>query len=256
VLKTPEELIKKRKNQGPFTFACQMLLNPHADKTQGFMEKWLKYWRPLQEDRWRSTNRCILVDSASSERKGSDFTCMWVVGRSSDRKWRVITLVRDRMNLPQRQKMLFKLHRTFKPIFVGYEQYSAASDIEHMNSVMEREAYNFTITPLRGGDFAKQSKDERIRRLVAVFERGDLYLPEHVLYTTSEGRKIDLIAEFLKDEYLAFPACAYKDQLDALSRICDKAVLDSVHPPAVSVDRAYDPISTVRREERRNREVF
>jgi phage terminase large subunit-like protein len=253
VLKTADELEKKRTKQGPYTFACQMLQNPTADKAQGFSRDWLQWWRP--ENKWRNMNLCILVDSASSERKGSDFTTMWVVGRSSDRKWRVVTVVRDRMNLTERARVLFRLHKAFRPMFVGYEQYSSAADIEHMNAVMEGEMYNFLITPLRGGDFAKQSKNERIRRLVAVFERGDLFLPESVLYTNVEGKKVNLIEDFLRDEYDSFPASRYKDMLDALSRICDQVVLDSVPVPQGYGDKAFDPIKIAKRNQRRGERV-
>jgi hypothetical protein len=34
---------EKRRDMGPYIFACQMLQNPKADETQGFQEEWIKY---------------------------------------------------------------------------------------------------------------------------------------------------------------------------------------------------------------------
>jgi hypothetical protein len=75
---------------------------------------------------------------------------MWVIGVGGDKNYYVIDGVRDRLNLTERTKMLLMLHRTYRPLGVGYEKYGMQADIEHIEYVMERQNYRFTITPLGG----------------------------------------------------------------------------------------------------------
>ena len=62
VLLTPEALAGKRKDMGPYTFGCQMLLNPVADATQNFKKEWLRYYGEVNDKRMV---RLLLILSAS-----------------------------------------------------------------------------------------------------------------------------------------------------------------------------------------------
>ena len=218
VLLSEDELGEKRRKQGPYTFACQQLLNPKADETQGFREEWLKYYKHHNEG--RGLNIIILVDPASKKRKKNDYTSLWVIGLGPDRNYMALDFVRDRLNLTQRTSLLFRMHRKWSPKLVGYEEYGLQADIEHMQSVMETENYRFPITPLGGslGNF------DRVQRLIPTFEQGRIYLPESLHYTISEGKVVDLVQVFLNEEYKPFPVGMHADMLDSLSRIHDKAV--------------------------------
>ena len=121
----PEMLKFKRKTMGPYTFAAQCLLNPVADNLQGFRREWLRHYTKTQE----VTNNYLLVDAASSKKKGSDYTAMWVVGLGVDGNYYALDMVRDRMNLTQRADRLFDLHRKWKPKQVRYEKYGLMADI-------------------------------------------------------------------------------------------------------------------------------
>ena len=221
VLLAPETLAKKRKTQGPYTFGSQMLLNPTADKAQGFKQEWLRWW-PAQTA--AGLNVYILVDPASKKKKTSDYTVIWVVGVGADENIYVLDGVRDRFNLVDRQKALFALHRKWRPILVGYEEYGQQADIEHMQAEMARQNYRFQIVPLGG----KMAKEDRIKRMVPDFESGKVWLPESgIVRTDYEGNSVDIVRAFVQDEYEAFPVCAHDDQLDCLARIHD---IDIVYP--------------------------
>jgi len=207
-----ERLDDKRRVQGPYTFACQMLQDPVADNTQGFKESWLKYWKP---DNWQAMNRYILVDAASEKKKGSDYTAMWVVGLASDQNYYVIDVLRDRLNLTERADALFKLHKKYRPMGVGYEKYGAMADVEHIRDRQARENYRFQITELGG----PMPKNDRIRRLIPDFEQGRWYLPESLTRTNYEKLTRDLVFDFVEQEYKAFPVASHDDMLDALARI-------------------------------------
>jgi len=220
VLLTREALNEKRRDMGPYTFACQMLQNPVADATMGFRREWLRYHK---SDGWGGANKIILVDPANEKKKTSDYTVMWVVALGTDKNFYVVDGVRDRLTLTERKRALFGLHRKWRPGFVGYEKYGKDSDIASIEEEMDRRNYHFVITPLGG----KIKKTDRIKTLMPLFEQGRIYLPESMWRTDYEGRAVDLIESFINEEYMAFPVPVHDDMLDCLARINDKdTVLD------------------------------
>lgn len=193
---------------------CQMLQNPVADEAQGFQESWIRRW---QGDNSNGLNFYITCDPASSKKKGSDYTVFWVIGIGGDQNYYVVDVVRDRLSLKQRTDALFQLHQHYRPLGVGYEKYGMQSDIEHIELEMERLNYRFDITPL-GGQLAKE---ERIKRLVPVFEQGRMFLPVAVSKRNYEGKVEELIQLFIDDEYKVFPVSVHDDMLDGLARILE-----------------------------------
>jgi phage terminase large subunit-like protein len=215
VLLTPDQLAAKRRDQGPYIFACQMLQDPRADEAQGFVETWIKYY----DDHHGATemNRYILCDPAGEKKKSNDYTAAWVVGLAPDKNIYLLDIVRDRLNLTQRADLIFKWHRKWQPYDVGYEKYGLMADIEHMEDRMERENYRFDIKQLGGS----QPKNDRIRRLIPDFEQGRIYMPKTLYKTDYEGIARELINVFIEEEYKAFPVSIHDDMLDALSRMYD-----------------------------------
>jgi len=219
VLLSRAALDDKRRKQGPYTFASQQLLNPLADASQGFKREWIKYH---ESETWTNLNLAILVDPANEKKKRSDYTAMWVLGYGADKKWRVIDVLRDRMNLTERTRQLFEWHRKYQPLIVGYEKYGMQSDIEHIESEQARVNYQFHIDELGG----QLSKVDRIRRLIPMFENGDLLMKGSVYRTNHEGKTEDLINVFIEQEYMAFPVGEHDDMLDALARIHDISMIE------------------------------
>lgn len=214
VFLTPEELAKKRAFMGPYIFAAQMLLNPVADEAQGFKAEWLKHY---DSNNYEGMNVYILVDPANEKKKTSDYTAMMVVGLAADRNYYVLDMIRDRLNLKERADALFILHKVYHPLSVGYEKYGIQADIEYMQERMNRENYRFNIVEL-GGQVAKP---DRIRKLVPIFEQKRMLLPYDLYKTNYEGRKVDLVKQFIEHEYNGFPVAQHDDMLDCLSRIRD-----------------------------------
>jgi phage terminase large subunit-like protein len=219
-----EELAKHRRDLGPYLFASQMLLDPTADSAQSFRKEWLRYW-PCQA--FHNLTKIMIVDPAGSKkRKGNDYTSAWVLGYGADEKWRVCDYHRDRLNLSERTKLVFSLHRKWRPAVVGYEEYGLQADIEHMEEKQDHENYRFIITPL-GGSLAKE---DRIKRLVPTFEQERILLPANGLIKVDHNKHaVDVIRQFVEEEYLAFPVLAHDDGLDSLSRIHDEEM--RVLPP-------------------------
>ncbi len=214
VLLSKEKLAEKRRLMGPYTFSTQMLLDPKADETQGFKRDWVRFHNGSDGS---NLNRYILVDPANTKKQTSDYTAIKVVGLGEDEKYYILDIVRDRLNLTERGDLLFRLHKKWKPINVGYEEYGMQSDINYIQDKMSRENYHFSISALKGS----LSKNDRIRQLIPLFEQGRIFYPYSCFKTNYEGRTQDLVDIFLSEEYDAFPVPVHDDLLDVLARIVD-----------------------------------
>lgn len=220
VLHTREALLNKREEMGPYIFACQMLQNPQADKTMGFKKEWLNFYEIIKST--TGWNFYIRVDPASEKKKKEnhdpDYTVILVIGLAPDQNYYLVDGIRDRLNLTQRTEKVFEFVRRWHPLNVGYEKYGMQADIEHIKYVQEEKNYRFKIIPLGG----PTSKNDRIRRLVPIFEQGRFWLPFQLLFVDSEGKAQDLIRSLLQDEYIPFPVAKHDDIMDCGSRILDE----------------------------------
>jgi predicted phage terminase large subunit-like protein len=206
-------LREKRRDMGPYIFACQMLQDPKADEVQGFKEEWFRYWHP---ERWGMFNRYLIVDPASEKKKESDYTVMAVIGLAEDENYYIIDGIRDRMNLTERGKWLFKLHRKYRPMATGYEKYGQQADIEYMEDRMEHENYRFEITPLGG----QVPKNDRIKWMIPRFEQGRIWMPVNCIFVDYERKSQDF-THILREELKAFPVSEFDDTMDCCARIFD-----------------------------------
>lgn len=216
VFLTQEQLNNKRRDMGPYVFSCQMLQNPVADSSQGFDRSWLRTF-DFSPDMLKKFNWYLLVDAANGKRKNNDYTSMWAVGLGEDGNYYCIPEVRDRLNLTERAKRLIDLHRKYKPVEVRYERYGMMADIVYIQTLMEKQQYRFDIIEVAGAT----SKIDRIKRLVPLFEKGKMYLPQTFFVTDYEGKSRNNVHDFIEQEFVPFPVPLHDDMLDALARICE-----------------------------------
>jgi predicted phage terminase large subunit-like protein len=215
VLLTREQLAKKRRDMGPYTFGSQMLQNPVADATQGFKRDWIKYYEGSAADAAGGCNVYMMVDAANGKRPSNDYTSIWVIGLGQDGNRYALDIVRDRLNLTERAKLVIQLHKKWKPIQVRYEKYGMMADIQHIQSVQQQINYRFEIVEVAGAT----PKNDRIRRLIPIFERGEFYLPNTLYKTDYEGQTKELVGDFIEQEYACFPVPMHDDMLDSLARM-------------------------------------
>ena len=213
---------EKRRIMGIYNYSAQILLNPKEDSLQGFQRAWIQFYTKVNE---KKLNKYILVDAASSKKKGSDYTAMIVVGLGGDGNYYILDIVRDRLNLKERGDALFKLHRKWKPREVRYEKYGCMSDIEHYEDRMDKETYRFKIKEVGG----QTSKADRIKRLLPIFENNQVFFPKSLHRTNWDKKTEDLVHIFVEEEFLAFPVGSHDDMLDSLARICEPN-MDLVFP--------------------------
>jgi phage terminase large subunit-like protein len=233
---TQEELAKKRRDQGPYAFSSQMLLNPIADSKQTFKREWLDHRFERTQLSHQPMTRCLLCDPANAKKKTSDYTTFAVIGLNVDRNYYLLDFVRDRMNLIERTAELFRLHKKWTPQRVGYEQYGKDSDIQHIQSEMDRMPYHFEIEELAGS----LSKIDRINRLIPVCAEGRLWLPEAIRRTNHEGKLEELVSVLVEEEFVPWPVPVHDDGLDVIARVFDLENLDFPEPePEAHKDDRY-----------------
>jgi len=252
---------EKRKTQGSETLACQMLQNPLAGAQAMFDQDHLRF----AEIRPQTLNVYIMVDPASSRKKGSDFTAITVVG--VDHAWNKYLLdgYHQKMKLPERWLAMRNLRRFWmnqvgvQMVEVGYERYGMRSDIEHFEEKMEIEGEHFELRELAWPMEGAGSKYDRIQRLYPDFSQGKFFIPliakgetalqkrqrdigkPYLILKPTRRRdhlnKIYSLNKAFITEYITYPFSIHDDFLDSLSRIYDM----EMRPPVIIDDKLLEP---------------
>ena len=163
-------------------------------------------------------NVVITVDPAGEKKKDSSKTAIWAIGLGDDGNYYILDAVIDRLNLYERTESLFQLVAKWHPFEVRYERYSFQADIAHIRYVQEQRSFRFPITEVAGS----LAKDDRIGRLIPLFANRKVYLPEAVWYREQDsGNIINVVDEWVREEFLVFPNSMQKDGLDSMSRITE-----------------------------------
>lgn len=252
------------------TLAAQMLQNPTAGNEAMFRKEGLRFI----DIRPGTLNVYILVDPASSKKKGSDRTAMPVIGVDAGRNKYLVDGFCHKMSLPERWTNMVQLRRHWlrqagvQNVYVGYERFGMRSDLEYFEEQMQRTGESFIITELNWPQDSPAAKIDRIQRLVPDFDHGKFYLPAaptrevdgklvpaetarqqklrecgevyRILKPTvrrdHEGNVYTLTKVFL-DEYLVYPFSKHDDFLDGCSRIYDM----DYQPPIIIDERMLEP---------------
>lgn len=223
-----DELDAKLQELGMQGFVGQYLQRPSPEGGGEFQRRYVQYYNNFSRKfTSHGMNTYILYDPANSKKNKQssdpDYTAMVVVGLAPDNNYYILDLVRDRLNPTERVNMLFDLHMKWsklsgKPPRVAIEQYGMMTDSFYMNKEMDERNYRFPIVEVKG----QIKKEDRIRKLIPLFENGRVYLPRQILYDSIDGSQQELAQKFVKDELLVFPVGRHDDMLDALARIVDK----------------------------------
>lgn len=226
VFLTQEEFNDKVREMGPYVASSQLLQSPTQDSKQTFMRAWLDHRFERTQLSHQPMTRVLLADPANAKKKTSDYTTFAVLGLNVDRNYYLLDFVRDRLNLIERTAELFRLHKKWTPQRVGYEQYGKDSDIQHIQTEMDRMPYHFDIEELGGS----LSKIDRINRLIPVCAEGRFWLPEAIRRTNYEGKLEELVSVLIEEEFVPWPVPVHDDGLDVIARVFDLPNLDFPEP--------------------------
>ncbi len=252
------------------TLAAQMLQNPTAGKEAMFAKEALRFI----DVRPATLNIYIMVDPASSKKKGSDRTAMPVIGVDVARNKYLLDGFCHKMNLQERWANMRHLRRHWmlqpgvQNVYVGYERFGMRSDMEYFEEKMRDLNDSFEIRELNWPQDTPGAKIDRIQRLVPDFDKGKFYLTA-VVTREVDGRRVPAesarqrqmleggesfrvlkpvvrrdhegnaypLNKILLDEYLHYPFSKHDDFLDAVSRIYDM----EYQPPVIIDEQMLEP---------------
>lgn len=212
VLLSAERLADLRRDMVAYVFSAQMMLDPKGDDSVGFKAEWRRYY-----DGEVVGNTYAVADPASSKKKHSDYTAIWVVTAGEDGNYYIRDLIYRRLSLQERVAAYIETHRKWRPLQFGIEQYGMMADVESLRNEQQRLGYRFDVVELAG----QLSKPERIQRLEPLYRNGKMYEPYKITRDMGAEGIIDVLGRWRRDEYDAWPYAGHDDGLDGLSRICD-----------------------------------
>lgn len=217
-----DKLMRLKENMQPRDWYSMYQQKPKGSNGDEFTEEMLQRY---DTDPWsvsQNSNVYIIVDPANSKDKNSDYTAMVVIGVGFDGNYYILDMIRDRLDLSERADALIDLHRTWRPLAVGYESYGAQADIQHIEYIQNQQNYRFAITKLNS---TKLKKEERIRRLVPDMNQGRWYAPHNLEKYNVLQEQYDPLKAMIEEEMVTFPVGKHDDAIDAVARIYDMPVI-------------------------------
>lgn len=226
---TREVLDKKAQEMGAYNYAGQMLQEPAPIGGGEIKKEHIQYFASTAFDT-KPCNVYILVDPAKGNedaiKNDNDYTAMAVWALAPDQNYYLVDGIRERLNPTERIDKLFELHRKWnklggRPPKVGYEDIGMQADLHYINEKQAADSYRFPLTPLPPKGMRRLSKIQKIRRLIPIIERGQVWLPNDIFYTDHKGLPRNFMSDIVEEELLLFPFAPHDDFLDAMAMLID-----------------------------------
>jgi len=197
-----EALQDKRKDVGSTSFARGfelVLISPEDSVIKG---DWFKYWRELP----KMTRLAIPVDLAISDKKGSDYTVIGLLGTDVKSNIYLISVVREHLDFPSTLKRI-------KAVAENAQERFEITPIIGIESTAYQQAVPQTMK--RGSRFpicaltAEKNKHWRAERAGYHAENGRVYLH-------GSNGSVHPDQQIVYDECVTFPSAAHDDTVDML----------------------------------------
>lgn len=222
-LHSKEKLLRLKKTMDPRDWTSMYQQRPRAATGDEFTEEMIGRYDSSPYGMRDGMNVYMIVDPAKSKESRADYTAIGVIGLGQDGNYYILDMIRERLDLKQRASKLIDMHRLWRPITTGYEQYGAQSDIEHIQYAQEQENYRFPI--INVGARNRLKKEERIRRIIPDMQNGRWWAPVEIEKFDEDNNSYDPVKIMIEDEMIPFPAGKHDDAIDMVSRIYDMPVI-------------------------------
>ena len=233
--------IKEDSGMSSYVFSCQYNLNPVPEEDQTFRPEW---WdrEGFYYDRTPENLRVsIFVDPANSQNKKSDYTALFVVGIDEKGAYWVLDLVRDKLDVEGRAKMALGFAIKHGIHKINYESVGFQNtDAYIIRKLSQEKRHYIEVNELKS---TVSSKEDRIRALQPIFERGMIHLPRRYDYYSSYHKRTINMVEAFNLEAWMFPKNEHDDMIDCLSQLCR---ITMYSPSKTSERGKEDEFDTVR----------
>ncbi|CAK8162415.1 conserved hypothetical protein [Candidatus Xenohaliotis californiensis] len=188
-----EVVHKLRQEVGSYNFAAQYQQDPIMNYDGLFKKFWIKYYKVID----CPMGRVVLSwDTASGVNNKGDFSVcsVWIESNSC---FYLLDVYRERLDYPSIKSRVLFLAKKWSAVTVLIENKSSGMQLIQE---LKNDINIVPITPVGG-------KMDRFRKCLAIFEMGQVLLPENVDW-----------AECLLDELLSFPCGTHDDQIDSITQ--------------------------------------
>lgn len=192
-------LDKAKLTMGSMLYANQYLNEVFPEEDRKFRKDWFQYYDKTPENCYTF----CFIDPAISKKARSDYTGIVVVDVDARGDWYVRVARRNKISPTETIKLIFDLHREFKPKMIGIETQAYQEALMYFLSEEMRKTQ--TMIPVTGVKRTHESKEMRILALQPRFEWGRIKLLKGL--------------EDLETELLQFPRGSHDDIADALASI-------------------------------------
>jgi predicted phage terminase large subunit-like protein len=213
------------KKKSYYHFSTQYLNDPIDPENADFKADWIKTYDGTTS---HPSSLYLTIDPAISLDRNADYTAMVVAGMFSDRRIRVVDILRRRMVPSDLVDAIFELVEKWRLHRVGIETFAFQKTLKYEIQRQQRErGVFFSIDELgkrhTGHGEAVLSKEARIRRLQPYFEQG-------LVEIRSDMQEV-------RDELLSFPRGRHDDLIDALSYQLDYLIPSLARGPVMEEPR-------------------
>jgi len=192
-----------RKSMGTVVFEGQYQQNPAPLEGAVIKTKWFKYY--TQDELPVPDQIIISWDTASKIKETSAYSACCVFGVSKDKKYYLLEVYRERLELPALFKKIKAVYQQYKELYgsrVDLLIEDAASGIQIIQLLKEEGLYCIPIKP-------SSDKLSRFKGASVIVERGDVFVPKTQQSWWPE----------FEHELVRFPNSKYKDQADSFSQV-------------------------------------
>jgi len=216
---------------GSYEYSCQYDLNPVPPVDQTFRPEWLEREGFFYDKPPKNLKIYIFIDPASRRRKSSDYTAVITIGLDEKGAIYLLDIIRDKFNPEQRTNKALEIAQKYDVHTIHYETIGFQDTDKFIIERKARERkYWIHVEQMTARG---TSKEDRIRGLQPLYERGDIRWPlEYFYYSQYEGRRLDMI-QVLRDEMLMFPKVDHDDLLDAHSQLLQVTLTNAQHTKEV-----------------------
>lgn len=198
-----ETMVRRRNSTEVYEWSALYMQRPIMKENAKFRQEWFRYYTP-EDVKTKELVWYILVDPASSKRKGADNTAIRAIGKErSSGFWFFGDEIADKLDPGQTVDAIFKMVKDYPGARVWIEGVAYQRTLEFWVSEKQRKEMTFFNVDLLERKHV-QSKEDRIEGLIPLYKNGLIF--------HRPGADKDYEAELLE-----FPQGKHDDRIDAVS---------------------------------------
>ncbi len=246
--------LKNDPSMTSYQFSAQYMMNPVPEEDQTFRPAWWKREGFYYEKLPTNLKVTIFVDPANSQKKKSDYTALFVVGIDEQGDYWVLDMVRDKLDVEGRARLAINFAMKHGIHKINYESVGFQNTDAYIIRKLSKELNHYIeVNELKG---TAASKEDRIRALQPIFERGMIHFPrEYKYYSNYHKRSLDMLNLFNREAWM-FPKNEHDDMIDCLSQLCRVTIYSPSKSKEIAPDDMFERARQLCIDSKKPKQVF